>query len=756
MSASVPTPPERIEFSVFSLDLRTGELRKQGTRLKLQERSFQVLAMLVERPGELVSREQLRLRLWPNGTFVDFDHGISSAINRLRDSLGDSAATPRFIETVGRRGYRFVYPVKFHPSGQIVTSELPGILAGKKGPPVAVGIGHSVAVPSERDTPRECESLVPKIGLPTPSTMKIGRFSLLRTHWLLLIAGSIVLILVVVAARWWFLPRGTPRVVRSTRLSFIGKVAAPFPVFGEWFPAVVTDGNRIYFSTTQDATLKVAYLSVAGGDQALITTPLEDAELRHISPDGSLLLVYGSLPGQNDKHLWLVPTTGGGPRRLVGIDGHDGAWSSDGQRFVYAQGRDLYVAEQNGTNSRKLATTPGKAFWLRWSPDDSRMRFTLVDPTSNAQTLWECQTDGSQLHRLPISWDKQPQECCGEWAQHGTYVFRTFLDARADVWLISEPRISSKAYKPGRLTSGPIEFASAVLSRSGKQLFTVGVEPKWEVLSYNLKTQHARPWISDRSAFAPSVSRDGHWIAYAEVRGKESILWRSKPDGSERLQLSEPPLFVSIVRWSPDGKYIAFMGKMPDKPWNIYLVPIGGGLPRPLLEDGRNAVDPEWSADGYSLMYGRPPESWAEAGMPKAIYTMNLTSNEIRKLPGSDGLYSPRWSPDGRYAVAMPLDEKKLVLFDFSTQQWQDFATLPHIGNPQWSPDSNYIYIDGFDNVVVRIRRIDRKLERIVDLKSVDPNAVLCYFEGLTPDADLLLACPLARGDIYALDLELP
>jgi Tol biopolymer transport system component len=281
----------------------------------------------------------------------------------------------------------------------------------------------------------------------------------------------------------------------------------------------------------------------------------------------------------------------------------------------------------------------------------------------------------------------------------------------------------------------------------------VGMEPKWEVLSYNLRTQHARVWIPERSAFSPSPSRDGRWIAYVEVRGKESILWRSRPDGSDRLQLSEPPLFVRTARWSPDGKRIAFDGKLPDKPWNIYLVPTDGGAPRALLSDGRNAVDGEWSADGRRLIYGRPPESWAEAGAPKAIYVMNLTSHEISKLPGSDGLYSPRWSPDGRYVVAMPLDEKILVLFDFASQKWKDLAAFPNIGSPQWSQDSNYIYIDGFDNLVVRIRRIDGRVERIVDLKTIDPNALICYFANLTSDGDLLLACPLARGDLYALDL---
>ena len=704
------------EFESFQLDSRERLLLRDGKAIPLTPKVFETLRLLVQNSGHLVLKEDLMTTLWPD-SFVE-EANLSQNISVLRKALGDTTQNPRYVVTVPGQGYRFaaeVRKIQAKPADLLI---IPG-----SGPPVTL---------EEREG-------------------RVGSKQVRR-----LVASGILLVLIAVAANWWFLPRGIPRVVRSTRLSFVGKVAAPFPVFGEWFPAVLTDGSRIYFSTVRDATLRLAYLSVAGGDEVLLTVPLDDAELRHMSPDGSLLLVYASLSGEADKHLWLVPTTGGGPRRLE-VDGQDGAWSSDGRRLLYAQGHELFVAEHDGSNSRKVVTTPGKAFWLRWSPDDSRIRFTIVDETSNAQSLWECGADGSNLHRLPISWEKQPQECCGEWARDGRYFFfRTFLDVRADLWSIAEPHFPSKIYKPIQLTSGPMEFDSAVLSHSGKQLLTVAVESKWEVLSYNLKTQHTRVWVPDRSAFAPSTSRDGRWIAYVEMHGKESILWRSKPDGSDRLPLSQPPLFVGIVNWSPDGKQIAFMGKMPDKPWNIYVVPAGGGMPRALLNDGRNAVDPEWSANGRLLMYGRPPESWAEAGAPKAIYTLNLTSNEINKLPGSDGLYSPRWSPDGRYVVAMPLDEKKLVLFDFATQQWKDLAAFPHIGNPQWSPDSNYIYIDGFDNVVVRIRRIDGKIEKMVDLKAVDPNAVLCYFKSLTSDGDLLLACPLARGDIYTLDLQLP
>ena len=708
------------EFESFQVDSRERLLLRDGKAIPLTPKVFDTLLLLVQKSGHLVLKDDLMTAVWPD-SFVE-EANLSQNVSVLRKALGDTTQNPRYIVTVPGQGYRFAAEVRKISAGGHKAADLL----------VIPGIGSRVVE-------EEKENRV--------KSKQVRR----------LIVAGILLILVVIAAAWWFLPRRVPRVGRSTRLSFGGRIAAPFPVFGEWFPAVLTDGSRIYFSTSQDATLRLAYLSVAGGDQVPMTVPLNEAELRHISPDGASLLVYGSLSGQPDKHLWLVPTAGGGPRRLGSIDGEDAAWSSDGRHILYAHGDDLFIAEQDGTKSHKLVTTPGKAFWLRWSPDDSRIRFTLVDPTSNSQTLWECRADGSNLHRFPISWDKQPQECCGEWGSDGKYFFfRTFLDARADLWSIAEPSFLGWNSKPNRLTSGPLELASATLSRSGRQLLTVGVEPKWEILSYNLRTQRVSTWIPDRSGYSPSTSRDGRWIAYAEVRGKESVLWRSKPDGSDRLQLSEPPLFVSITRWSPDGKQIAFMGKTPDKPWNIYVVPMDGGVPQALLRDGRNAVDPEWSADGHSVMFGRPPESWAEAGAPKAIYTLNLISNEISKLPGSEGFYSPRWSPDGRYVVAMPLDEKKLVLFDFATLQWKDLAALPHIGSPQWSPDSNYIYIDCFDNLVVRIRRVDGKVERIVDLKTIDSNALICYFQNVAYNGDLLLACPLERGDIYALDLDLP
>ena len=110
MSENSPPVPRLVKFGVFELDLRSGELRKSGARLSLQQQPLQLLAVLLERPGELVTRDELRKRLWPDDTFVDFEHGLNAAVKRLRDTLGDSADSPRFVETVPRRGYRFITP----------------------------------------------------------------------------------------------------------------------------------------------------------------------------------------------------------------------------------------------------------------------------------------------------------------------------------------------------------------------------------------------------------------------------------------------------------------------------------------------------------------------------------------------------------------------------------------------------------------------------------------------------------------------
>src|SRR5258705_7601629 len=134
-------PARRYRFGVFEADSTTGELRRKGVRIKLHSQPFQVLVMLLERPGELLTREEISRELWPDGTFVDYEHGVNSAVNRLRDALGDKANSSRFIETLARRGYRFVAPVEQIPLNGDSSTATPTLH-----PPEAAPVASAVPV----------------------------------------------------------------------------------------------------------------------------------------------------------------------------------------------------------------------------------------------------------------------------------------------------------------------------------------------------------------------------------------------------------------------------------------------------------------------------------------------------------------------------------------------------------------------------------------------------------------------------------
>lgn len=176
--------PRILRFGVFEAEVRSGELRKNGIKIKLQEQPFQVLAALMERPGELVTREELRQRLWPADTFVDFDHSLNTAINKLREALGDSAANPRFIETLAKRGYRFIAPVQVVTPEPIKVSPIPPVPADEPGPPKATDCPASVVTPDWLDKEGEKEKKDDK-DLPRPKR-GIGRalFALVQIMYL--------------------------------------------------------------------------------------------------------------------------------------------------------------------------------------------------------------------------------------------------------------------------------------------------------------------------------------------------------------------------------------------------------------------------------------------------------------------------------------------------------------------------------------------------------------------------------------------
>ncbi|MFI5092395.1 MAG: protein kinase [Candidatus Acidiferrales bacterium] len=537
-------------------------------------------------------------------------------------------------------------------------------------------------------------------------------------------------------------PVAQPRVLRTVQLTNTNR-----PKSG-----VVTDGSRLYFIEGQSALSQV---SVTGGETFPIPTSLEDTGFSNvfdISPDGSVLLIDTARGTSLDGPLWNVPVLGGSPRRLGDLEGHAGAYSPDGKRIAYCKGNEILVAKNDGGEPHRLLITAGTPTDIRWSPDGSILRFTVNDPKTNNRSIWQASADGGHLRPLLPGWSDAPNECCGKWTPDGKYfVFQARRDSTANVWVINEhPGLFRGArQEPVQLTTGPMNVGNPVPSRDGKILFVQGWQPRGELLRYDAKSKQLVPYLSGISAMGLDFSRDGEWVAYNDA--SNGSMWRSKVDGTQKLQLVFPPLLAYLPRWSPDGKQIAFFGHPPGEPWQIYLVPAEGGTPELVYRSATNSADPSWSPDGKSLAFGE--NSLNNQG--SAVYVLDLKTRTASKLPGSDGLYSPRWSPDGRFLAAIPLDSLKLMLFDFATQKWTDLADL-FVAYPTWSRDGRYLYFDGIlDNQesYFRVQVNGGKLERIFSLQGFRAaGGAFGNWSGIAPDGSPLVVRDASIQEIYALD----
>jgi Tol biopolymer transport system component/DNA-binding winged helix-turn-helix (wHTH) protein len=714
-----------LRFGSFEADVNAGELRKQGLRIKLQDQPFQILVMLLERPGELVTREEIQQRLWPGDTFVDFDHGLNNAVNRLREALGDSAETPRFIETLPRKGYRF------HASVNGQANADPASVSGQSGKELQVR-----------------QSSLPIAARPDASS--IPSTDALRVSLPILAAGIAATILMFM----WLRPTSVPKIVGSTQITHDGLQKRE----------LVTDGSRLYFTEFAGGHSILGQVSTAGGETAHIAIPFTNFILSDgLSPNRSELLLAASPTDDftDDSRLWSLPLPTGSPRRVGEVVTWGASWSRDGKTIIYGHGYDLYVCQADGSRPRKLATISGYPSGARWSPEGDIVRFTKYDVETSATSLWEVASDGTGLHRLLSEKDDSPQECCGNWTADGKYYF---FQSAGNIWVLQEKagflRRANK--KPVQLTFGPLAMTYPVPSTDGKTLFVVGQQRRAEVVSYDPKSSRFVPYMSDISGGQLDFSRDGNWIAY--VADPEETLWRSKFDGSERQQLTYSPLRVALPRWSPDGKRIACMASEPGKQWRIFMISTSDGSAQDLLPGQANVGDPTWSPDGTSVAFGSV--LFAGKSSAAAIQVLDLRSKQVSTMPGSQGMYSPRWSPNGRFLAALPTDSQKLMIFDFTTHKWSALVNR-RIGYPSWSKDSKYIFFDDSsfteDPAFYRVKISDRSLHRVVSLKDMRQfvagglfSSWMGTWTGLTPDGSPLLQRDISTQEIYALDLQLP
>jgi WD40 repeat protein len=387
----------------------------------------------------------------------------------------------------------------------------------------------------------------------------------------------------------------------------------------------------------------------------------------------------------------------------------------------------------------------------------------MRDRDSGKGALWEVASDGAGLHPLlrgPVSGAERDNDYSGTWTPSGKYYL--FLRSRsstvASIWAIREHRAWQPVFgpRPVQIYSTTLDLPSLAPSPDGKRAFFAGGQERRELVRYEAGRGQFMTYLSGVAGRWIDYSHDERWVAYTIAA--DDTLWRSRPDGAERVLLTPAPLHAGKPHWSPDGTRIAFAGSWTGEPVRVYVIDASG--PADKVPDAVTPVpftdrEPSWSPDGNSLLFSR--------GLPSvsSLYIMEWKTRKAELVPGSRALSRPAWSPDPRYIAATDADGSRILLFDFHTRQGTLLATGVGLGPPFWSRDGKYVYYQeafgGAEQPVFRVQIGNRRIELVVSsrqlLQSNVTGYVLC---GLAPGDAPIASVIRSNSDLYALDLDLP
>jgi Tol biopolymer transport system component/DNA-binding winged helix-turn-helix (wHTH) protein len=622
-----------VRFGLFEANLQTGELRKSGVKVPLQDQPFQVCAILLSRSGELVTREELRQKVWPEDTFVDFDHALNTAITKIRLALGDEADNPRFVQTLPRRGYRFIAPV-----------DKPSLPA----PPPA---------PQERGT----ERVTPEL------------------RWLLVWATLLVLLSGI--GIWRFARNRADALPPLEVAPLAGQPGVQID------PAFSRDGNQVAF-VLRGAEKCGIYTTMVGGEKSLrLTSDWDDASPTW-SPDGRRVAFYRY---GNGMAIYVVPAFGGSEHRLYagpynpwarGLD-----WSPDGNVLAFSGGQ----ANKNGTwisllsivdsSIRQLTSPSGQEvdYSPAFSPDGSTVAFVRGILAGAVEDLYVVPAVGGIPQRL--TFDRTWIRGSPAWTPDGReIVFSSERGGLASLW-----RVSASGGTPRPVAGVGVIASGPSISAKGNQLAYMHSFIKENILRLDLKDEkHSQgPPVTlnlkKGRNWRPNFSPDGKRFAFESVSGYAEI-WVCDSGGSDCRQLTSLQGTAGVPRWSPDGSYMAFEFR-PKERSEIYLLEVGGGMPRllPTLPGADNG-GPSWSRDGkwiyfYSDRGGEPFQLWKVSlmGGPPVQVTKN---GGVYAAESADGrfLYYSKYETPGIWKVPLSGGEEKRVLDQAGEHEWYNWA----------------------------------------------------------------------------------
>jgi Tol biopolymer transport system component/DNA-binding winged helix-turn-helix (wHTH) protein len=702
--ADVKSQPRLLRFADFEADLRSGELRKAGVKLKFGGQPFQVLAILLEQPGEVVTREELQKRLWPD-TFVDVDHNLNTAINKIREVLGDSAESPRFVETVPRRGYRFIGELE-RPVEQLEE-------------PVAASV---VTVEPDRG----------------PDSRKL---------WWRVAAGVLIIAIIAAVAAAIYRRSKERGPQEQAVLTAVPFTALPGRAIS---PAFSPDGSRIAFAWDGDPKGGGKgfdlYVKAIGSETLLRLTEHPSGWMSAAwSPDGTQI-VFHRLAG-SDTGLYVVPALGGPERKLhstlmrwgpepLNIHYSIVSWSPDGKWIAFAdelsEGREVIRMYFLSTETLETKQAP-------IGPTCDEQGMPAFPPNGEYLAYWCFQhaNDEAGLYSVPLA-DGEPKMIATfrefpsglTWSADGKRLIYSVWDARS--YILGEVSVAKGSVK--RLDFAGNASQPTVSSKGDKLAFRTSYFST-KILRRDL-LQPESPAVelipSSRAQYDAQYSPDGKRIAFASLRSGMQGVWISNEDGSNLVQISNPTYMSGSPQWSPDGNRIAF-DSLPLDRWEIYVADVADRKPRKLVTNVSGLVRPHWSRDGKwiyfrSLEPGRtgvyrcpasggdavalskdpdgisPQESFDGKTVYFASHELELTLKKLalQAQPGAESIVdglppvsgSNLWtlSPGGIYFVAAEAP-RSLRYFDFATGQIRSVFEMDNDfgGALSLSPDGRWI-----------------------------------------------------------------
>lgn len=515
--------------------------------------------------------------------------------------------------------------------------------------------------------------------------------------------------------------------------------------------AVLSDGSALYVAEQKDGHQVISKIIPGTGEQSTIRTPFADVRAMDVSPDSKSLLASPIRAGAKNRELWTIRLSKPASSRLGRLAADDAAWSPTGQQLVSVRGSEIWLIAAKGTDEKKIAAVTGKPFSPRFSPDGKQIRFSVSDMETASTTLWEVGTDGANLHELLPGWDKAHSACCGVWSKDAkSYIFQATHSwpPITTLWVLP----ASGAGKPKQLTDGPMSFGNPWPAAESDKIWALGVKPTAQLVKYDAAHQTFEKLLSGISATDLDYSPDGKWVSYVTL--PDGTLWRSRADGGERLQLTYAPERAALPKWAPDSKQIAYVSIRPGQLTQIALIGLDGGKSVPVHAENRGQIDVNWSADGKKMMFG-----YVVAAETLNISMLDVKSHKITTVPGSDGLFSPRWSPDGRYIAALSRDFTKVMLYDFETKKWSTWFSeaAGSVSYPSWSSDSQYLYFDDMYTDEESIRRVklgEDHAERVFPLRGIDRYmGPYGLWAGQAPDGSWMFVQDRSTQEVYSLNL---